>query len=41
MQSNAHLCIFYDPAGKNVGLEGRRLVLTLLAGNMVTQNYYF
>ena len=24
-------CIYYDPAGENVGLEGRRLMLTLLA----------
>ena len=31
MRSNANLCIFYDPEGKNDGLDGRRLVLTLLA----------
>ena len=37
MRSNAHLCIFYDPEGKNVGLEGRRLVLTLLASILNNQ----
>ena len=26
-----HCCIYYDSVGKNVGLEGRRSVLTLLA----------
>ena len=23
-------CIYYDPAGKSIGLEGRRFLLTLL-----------
>ena len=36
MRSNAHLCIFYVPAGKNVTFEGWRLVLTLLAGYIYT-----
>ena len=26
-------CIYYDSAGKNVGLEGRRLVLTPLTSS--------
>ena len=37
MRSNAHLCIFYDPEGKNVGLEGWPLVLTLLASILNNQ----
>ena len=28
-------CIYYDPVGKNIGLVGRRLVLTLLASNVI------
>ena len=28
-------CIYYDPAGKNVGLEMRRLELTLLASTFI------
>ena len=41
MRSNTHLCIFYDPEGKNVGLEGRRLLLTLLASTILINREKF
>ena len=32
-------CIYYDPAGKNIGLEGRPLVSALLAGRYLLDTF--